>query len=121
MSPTGEIIVSDFDDGNMKMYDSKKKQTTSYRPRYRGVGSELPEFRPAMSCTDSNGNLYVVDQATNYIHVLTAEHKSMKILIPSELGITKPITLVLDSAQRLWIGSRRGDVVRIPYDIMGTK
>ncbi|XP_033726376.1 tripartite motif-containing protein 3-like [Pecten maximus] len=110
LTTDGEIVVSDFNAGKLvginKDTERKKK---SYKPEN---SRNALGFRPAMSCVDSESNIFVVDQISNCIYVWTARQAPVKIAIPSSIDIKRPVALAFDSSGALWIGSRSGVLVR---------
>ncbi|XP_060082963.1 tripartite motif-containing protein 2-like [Ylistrum balloti] len=111
----GEILVSDFHAGKLvginEDTDRKKK---SYKPEKSG---NLQDFRPAMSCVDSESNIFVVDQNSNCIFVWAACRNLMKVSIPSTIDIKRPVALAFDSSGALWIGSRKGELVKLHFNL----
>ncbi|OWF44150.1 tripartite motif-containing protein 3-like [Mizuhopecten yessoensis] len=114
----GEIIVSDFHAGKLvgideKSYKLYKKSYTSYKPK---KSKNAMEFRPAMSCVDSESNIFVVDQISNCIYVWATSQDPKRIAIPPSIDITRPVALAFDSSGALWIGSRKGALVKVHFN-----
>lgn len=108
VTPGGEIIVSDFDAGKLVgINEENEKKKKSYKPESSNIA-----FRPAMSCIDSESNIYVSDQNSNAIYVWKTCKSPVKVDIPANINIKRPVVLAFDSSGALWIGSRSGTLIR---------
>lgn len=111
----GEIIVSDYNAGKLiGVSEVSGRKRNSYKP-HKSVNAL--DFRPAMSCVDSESNIYVVDQISNSIYIWAANKGPMKVSIPIHLAINKPVAMAIDSSGDLWVGSRKGTLVKVHFGL----
>lgn len=79
-------------------------------PRYRG-------FQPRSVTCDSKGNVFVYDNASGMIHVLSSKAKLIGVVVPNDEELSgNPYCIAIDSQDRLFVGDEKSGKVRI-YEI----
>ncbi len=98
VNKNNDIIVSDFDKHCITVFDSQGR----FLYRYGCRGKGIHEFNvPCGVCTNSEGNILVVDYNNQRIHMLSEDGQFLCFLATKEDGIMTPQAVAVNSQGHL--------------------
>ncbi len=111
-SSQGDVIVSDFKQNAVFVFDSGGKLTFSYV----GNGTEGGQLKcPSAVCSDTFGNILVADFMNDRVHLVSKSGEFLGFLLTKENGVTCPNFMTLDHENNLYIGQYGGEISVFRY------
>lgn len=111
-SEQDDVIVSDFKNNAVFVFDSSGKFTF----RYLGNGAEGGQLKcPSAVCCDTFGNILVADFMNDRVHLLSKTGEFLGFLLTKDNGITCPNFMTLDHENNLYVGQYGGEITVFRY------
>lgn len=100
----GDICIASFSSVDhscsVEVYDKHLER----RFVYDGDKSLSPRFMCEDICTDSKGNILMLDNSLKCVHVVNTDGVLVKLITPAKYQIENPKCINIDTDGRLWIG-----------------
>lgn len=116
VNKTGHTYVTDFDNNNIKVYNSTGTLLFDFGSPGSGDGQFNSPFGLAL---DSQGNVYVADRGNSRVQIFDgAGNYVSKVGASGDHSLSAPMDVAVDSAQNIYVADGRLGVVRV-FDSTG--
>ncbi len=112
VSDLGDVIVSDFKQNAVLVFDAGGNLTF----KYLGNGTEGGRLKcPSAVCCDTLGNILVADFMNDRVHLVSKTGDFLGFLLSKENGIACPNFMTLDHENNLYVGQYGGEISVFRY------